>query len=203
MNHLYKEGSKKSPTIVLLHGTGGTEHDLIPLAKAIDSDASILALRGDVIEDGMARFFKRLRPGVFDEDDLKIRTRAMIDRIERLSKELGFDKDNVYALGYSNGANIAASVLFHTAETFKGAMLLHPMVPFKNAKLPKLLDKEIFISAGVNDPICSAQESEMLEGMFKSSQADVTLAWFNEGHSIGSKEVDAVKRWYQEIRKKG
>ncbi len=201
MIHEFKQGKEGAPTFVLLHGTGGTEHDLMPLAKALDQDASILTFRGDVIEDGMARFFRRLRPGVFDEEDLLIRTEAMIERIDKLSNDLSFDGDNVYAIGYSNGANLAASILFKTSETFKGAMLLHPMVPLKGVKLPNLSSNEILITAGVNDPICPKDESEMLFKMFDEARSNVTVEWFKEGHSIGASEVEALKRWY--ANKKG
>src|SRR5699024_11695027 len=113
----------------LLHGTGGTEQDLLPLAEKVDPDANVLSVRGNVSENGMPRFFRRLAEGVFDEEDLIFRTKELNDFLDNAAEENNFDRNNIIAIGYSNGANIAASLLFHYQDALRGAMLHHPMVP--------------------------------------------------------------------------
>ena len=130
MKHIFKPGKDASkPVLLLLHGTGGTEQDLLGLADLIDPDAGVLSVRGNVLENGMPRFFRRLAEGVFDEEDLIFRTQELNAFIDDAAKENDFDRLNVIAVGYSNGANIAASLLFHYADALKGAILHHPMVP--------------------------------------------------------------------------
>src|SRR5690625_2441372 len=111
--------------MLLLHGTGGTEKDLIPLAEEIDSTASVLSVRGNVLEQGMPRFFRRLAEGVFDEEDLLFRTKELNQFIDQMPEKHEFNRRNVVAIGYSNGANIASSLLFHYQDALKGAILLH------------------------------------------------------------------------------
>ena len=112
MKHIFKQGADKSkPTILLLHGTGGTEQDLLPLAELIDPEASVLSVRGNVLENGMPRFFRRLAEGVFDEEDLIFRTNELHSFLNEAAEEHGFDRANIVAVGYSNGANIAASLV--------------------------------------------------------------------------------------------
>src|SRR5690625_3808849 len=139
MKHIFKEGKDSNqPTLLLLHGTGGNELDLIPIAERIDSAASILSVRGNVLENGMPRFFRRLAEGVFDEEDLIFRTKQLNEFLKDASEKYDFDRENIIAIGYSNGANIAASLLFHYQNTLKGAILHHPMVPRRNIELPDL-----------------------------------------------------------------
>src|SRR5690625_1592958 len=114
MKHIFQKGNDPSkPTLLLLHGTGGTEQDLLPLSENIDPDANILSVRGNVSENGMPRFFRRLAEGVFDEEDLIFRTKELNEFLDEAAETYGFDRDQVVAVGYSNGANIAASLLFH------------------------------------------------------------------------------------------
>ncbi|SFH92765.1 alpha/beta hydrolase [Pisciglobus halotolerans] len=112
MIHLFKEGNPTKPVFLLLHGTGGNEYDLLPVAEFIDPEASILSVRGNILENGMPRFFKRLAEGVFDEEDLIKETKQLYDFINQAAEKYHFDRKKVIALGYSNGANIAASLLF-------------------------------------------------------------------------------------------
>src|SRR4051812_42563939 len=110
MKHIFKKGvQKEAPTLVLFHGTGGTEHDLLPLAKMISPASSVLSVRGNVLENGMPRFFRRLAEGVFDEADLIFRTKEVKDFLDQAADQYGFDRGNLCAVGYSNGANIAGS----------------------------------------------------------------------------------------------
>ena len=200
MQHVFHKGTDETkPTLLLLHGTGGNEHDLIGLAKKIDDTANILSVRGNVLENGMPRFFRRLAEGVFDMEDLIFRTQELKDFVSQAAEEHGFDRTRVIAIGYSNGANIAASLLFHYADALAGAILHHPMVPRRGIELPTLTNIPVFISAGTNDPMCSAQESEDLEALLSAAGADVTTAWFNYGHQLTMPEVEAAREWYQSI----
>lgn len=200
MKHLFEKGKDPSkPTLLLLHGTGGTEQDLIPLAGHVDSDAHILSVRGNVLENGMPRFFKRLAEGVFDEEDLIFRTNELNQFLDEAAEKYGFDRGNIMAIGYSNGANIAASLLFHDQHALKGAILHHPMVPRRGIELPNLSGKSIFIAAGINDPLCSADESRELQSLLESAQADVSIFWDDKGHQLTMNEVEAAKEWYRSL----
>lgn len=198
MKHIYNEGSNSAITLLLLHGTGGTEQDLLPLAERIDSGANVLSVRGNITENGMFRYFKRLSPGVFDEEDLKFRTHELKDFLDKAAIEYGFDRNKVVAVGYSNGANIAGSLLFHYSDALAGAILHHPMVPLRDIPLPDLSQTPIFIGAGTNDQMCPPEESEQLEQLFRNAGADVTLHWENYGHQLTGSEVDAAENWYIE-----
>lgn len=197
MKHIFKQGTDRTaPVLLLLHGTGGTENDLLPLAERIAPEASVLSVRGNVLENGMPRFFRRLAEGVFDEEDLIHRTQELNDFLDQSAEEYGFDRHNVVAIGYSNGANIAGSLLFHYQGTLKGAILHHPMVPRRGVKLPDLTDLPVFIAAGDNDPICLPQETAELDTLLKEAGAKVTVHWEKFGHRLTSSEVDAAAGWY-------
>ncbi|MUG43699.1 alpha/beta hydrolase [Paenibacillus woosongensis] len=199
MRHLFEKGiDTKAPTLVLFHGTGGTERDLLPLAKLVSPNSSVLAVRGNVLENGMPRFFRRLAEGVFDEEDLIFRTKELHDFLDQSAKEYEFDRGNLVAIGYSNGANIAGSLLFHYEHAFKGAILHHPMVPLRGIQLPNLAGVPVFIGAGTNDPICSPGETEELEKLLSGAGADVTVHWENFGHQLTSSEVNAAAAWFRE-----
>lgn len=200
MKHIFQKGTNPSrPTFLMLHGTGGNENDLLPIAAHIDSQASVLSVRGNVSENGMPRFFKRLSEGVFDMEDLKLRTEELNDFIGEAAEEHGFDRANVIAIGYSNGANIAANLLFTYADALKGAILHHPMVPNRDAELPNLAGVPVFIAAGTNDPICPAEESTDLERLLSDAGASVKLHWENYGHQLTMPEVEAAKEWYDNL----
>ncbi|MDQ0201743.1 alpha/beta hydrolase [Neobacillus ginsengisoli] len=202
MKHIFNKGQEPTkPTLLLLHGTGGNELDLLPLAGRIDDEASVLSVRGNVLENGMPRFFRRLAEGVFDEQDLIFRTKELNEFLDEAAEKYGFDRDNIVAIGYSNGANIAASLLFHYQNALKGAILHHPMVPRKGVDLPDLSGKNVFIAAGTNDPICSPMESAELESLLKKANANVELHWENRGHQLTMEEVEAAAKWYKELYK--
>ena len=203
MHHVWLTGDRGAPVLVLLHGTGGTARDLIPLAQRIHPNPSILSFLGDVNEAGMARFFTRLKPGVFDEVDVIRRAKTMRVRLENQASQRGFSLQEVIAIGYSNGANLLAAMLFLDEAPFKRAVLLHPMVPLAAVSPAGLAEKTILVTAGKNDPICPQDESQTLADAFKNAGADVTIRWFNEGHSIGNAEVHGVESWVQNTIKKG
>ncbi|PAV28277.1 carboxylesterase [Virgibacillus profundi] len=200
MKHIFQKGNDPSkPTLLLLHGTGGTEQDLLPLADKIDAGANVLSVRGNVLENGMPRFFRRLAEGVFDEEDLINRTKELNEFLDEAAEKYEFDRNNIMAIGYSNGANIAASLLFHYKDALKGAILHHPMVPRRGIDLPDLSGKGVFIAAGKNDPICPAQESEDLKSLLETAGAHVKLHWENRGHQLTFDEVEAAEKWYTSI----
>ena len=145
----------------------------------------------------MPRFFRRLAEGIFDEEDLIFRTKELNEFLDEAAKTYEFDRTNIVAIGYSNGANIAASLLFHYENALKGAVLHHPMVPRRGTQLPNLEEKSVFIAAGTNDPICSPAESEELKTLLESANANVTMHWENRGHQLTMGEVEKAKEWYE------
>ncbi|PAL11661.1 alpha/beta hydrolase [Peribacillus simplex] len=198
MKHIFQKGSNpEAPLLLLLHGTGGTETDLLPLSEMVSPGSSVLSVRGNVLENGMPRYFRRLAEGVFDEEDLIFRTKELYDFLESASGKYDFDRDRVVALGYSNGANIAASLLFHYEGALQGAILYHPMVPRRGIDLPSLSDIPVFIAAGKNDPICPAEETDELNQLLQQAGATVEVQWENYGHQLTRSEVDAAGSWFQ------
>lgn len=197
MVHLYKPAnSVDKPIFVLLHGMGGTERDLIPLTTMIDSQAGYLSLRGNVLENGVIRrYFKRIAAGQFDQIDLEARTLELYETIEQASIHYGFSLSNVILLGYSNGANIAGSLLFRIPTPIQRAVLLHPMVPVRSITPPSLSHLSVFIGAGRNDSICPPQESLELHQLLSQAGATVQLHWTTGGHSITEDELLALRQW--------
>ena len=185
----------KKFTFVLLHGTGGNEEDLIPLGKEIEPTASILSPRGKVLENGMPRFFRRLAEGVFDKEDLKFRTRELADFIQKCSLHYKFDLRKTIAIGFSNGANIAASILLLRPDVFQGAILFRAMVPLVPNPLPDLSNKKILLSAGVNDPIVSRMETESLYRLFQNANTNIVLKWQNSSHNLIQEDIVAARKW--------
>jgi phospholipase/carboxylesterase len=185
------------PTLLLLHGTGGNEDDLIPLGKELAPNASILSVRGKVLENGMPRFFRRLEEGVFDMEDLKKRTDELAEFIVKSSSAYKFDPESVIAIGYSNGANIAASVLLRRPEVLAGAILFRAMVPFIPTVMPDLSKKSIILLEGLYDPIVSKAEAQSLLELFTKTQSSVTLKWQNSGHNLTQEDIVAAKKWLE------
>jgi phospholipase/carboxylesterase len=198
LKHLFKQGNKDLPTLLLLHGTGGDERDLLPLAEMIEPDASVLSVKGNVDENGMARFFARLREGVFDENDLVFRTKELNEFIDESAKDYGFDRQNIVALGYSNGANIAASLMYHYKDALKGGILFHAMVPRRNVELPDLSEVTVFIGAGKRDPLIPLQETKELVKNLQDAGTQVKEFWTEGGHELRRDEVDEAKKWFED-----
>jgi phospholipase/carboxylesterase len=190
--------SAEAPTILALHGTGGDENDLVPLARMVSPDAAVLSPRGNVLENGMPRFFKRLAEGVFDLEDLRARTADLAQFVAAASAKYKFDPSRVVALGYSNGANIAASLMLSNPGVLKGGILLRPMVPFEPDPLPSLRGTSVLISAGREDPMIPQASTSRLAALLKQAGADVTLSWYDTGHDLVPREMEQATRWFGE-----
>lgn len=194
------EDNKSSRTLVLFHGTGGTKEDLIPIAKMIDSSANILSFEGDVDEAGMKRFFKRKGPGVFDEADLISRTHNLKASLDQIIDEKGLNKNHLIAMGYSNGANIIGSLLYHYESPFKVIFLHHPMMPYSDKEPCKQEGLDVFIGAGKNDPICSNDQTLGVAKVLRDNGAFVDIHWHDSGHQLTQSELSAAKSFFETKR---
>ena len=197
--HEFVPGSS-SRTLLLLHGTGGNERDLIPLGRELDPDASLLSPRGKVLENGMPRFFRRLAEGVFDLEDLRKRTNELADFVEAAAQHYGFASVNVVAVGYSNGANIAASTLLLRPQVLSAAVLFRAMVPLIPDKLPDLSSVRIWIGAGDQDPIVPSSETKRLAELLRRAGADVTIRFAKAGHGLTNDDLEAARHWLGELK---
>ena len=186
-------------TLVLLHGTGGNERDLIPLGRELDPSAALLSLRGKVLENGMPRFFRRLAEGVFDLNDLKKRTNELADFVAAAARHYGFASDRVVAVGYSNGANIGASTLLLRPKVLSAAILFRAMVPLVPETKPDLSSTRVWIGAGSNDPIIPISETKQLAELLRNAGADVTIRFFQASHALTPVDVDAAREWLMHL----
>jgi phospholipase/carboxylesterase len=184
-------------TLLLLHGTGGNENDLILLGRELDPDANLLSPRGKVLENGMPRFFRRLAEGIFDEEDLIGRTHELADFIKQATTKYNLNQQDVCAVGYSNGANIAGSLLLLRPETLSGAVLLRAMVPLVPEKLPDLEGIPVLLASSRYDPIIPADEALEFAAMLRNAGADVNLSWDDGGHRLTSETIEVARRWLQ------
>lgn len=194
--HVYQPPSTVGvPTLLMLHGTGGNEHDLVPLAADLMPGAGVLSPRGKVLEQGMPRFFRRFAEGVFDLDDLRQRTRELADFVGEASGHYKFDPSRVVAVGFSNGANIAGSTLLLAPGTLAGAVLLRAMVPIVPDPLPRLPATPVLISNGRVDSLVPAAETERLAALLRSSGANVTVNWHQAGHQLVHDDIAQARVW--------
>ena len=198
--HEFVPGSS-SRTLLLLHGTGGNERDLIALGRELDPNAALLSPRGKVLENGMPRFFRRFAEGVFDLEDLKYRTNELADFVTAAGEHYGFTSDNVVAVGYSNGANIAASMLLLRPEVMPAAILFRAMVPLVPNKLPELSSVHVWIGAGDQDSIIPPSEAQGLVELLRRAGADVTIRFFNAGHGLTNDDLEAARHWLGALNK--
>ena len=182
-------------TLLLLHGTGGSERDLIPLGQELDSNASLLSPRGKVLENGMPRFFRRLAEGVFDLEDLRKRTHELADFVVSAAERYRIDLKKTVAVGYSNGANIAASVLLLRPEVLSAAILFRAMVPLIPETVPHLTSVRVWIGAGSSDRIVPVSETKKLAELLRETEADVTIRFFHSGHELTADDVDSAREW--------
>lgn len=182
-------------TLLLLHGTGGDENDLVPLGRAVAPGAALLSPRGKVLEGSAPRFFRRLAEGVFDLPDLQARTHELAAFVRDAATHYGFDPGRVVALGFSNGANIAASALLLHPDLLAGAVLLRAMVPFEPPAPVALPGTPVYLGAGRFDPIIPPENSARLAALLEESGARTTLAWQPTGHQLAQPELAQVRDW--------
>ena len=182
-------------TLLLLHGTGGDENDLVPLGRELAQGATILSPRGKVSEYGAARFFRRLAEGVFDQEDLVFRTHELSDFILAASQEYGFDPSRLVGVGYSNGANVAASLMLLHPGLLRAAVLFRAMVPFEPEEAPDLSGIPVFLAAGSRDRMIAPQNTERLAEILRESGADLDLRWRDTGHPLTYEEVAEARQW--------
>ncbi len=193
--HRFVPGTQPgAPALLLLHGTGGSEDDLISLGRALAPVAPLLSPRGQVLENGMPRFFRRLAEGVFDQDDLRLRAGLLASFIARAVETYALPGPPV-AVGFSNGANIAAAVLLLHPGSLSGALLFRPMVPLVPDPLPALHEVRVLIAAGRQDPIVSPEQSQALADLLERAGAEVTMHWSNSGHGLSREDLEAGERW--------
>lgn len=187
------------PTLLMLHGTGGNEHDLLLLGRMLCPGAAMLSPRGRVVEHDMPRFFRRFAQGVFDLDDVRARAAELIAFVAEASEAYGFDARRVVAAGYSNGANIAHATLLLHPGAFAAAALFHPQLVITPDPLPDLAGTPIFVGAGERDPIVRRDEAEALIDVLARSGARVTTHWTPGGHSLSREETSQARAWMEAL----
>jgi len=181
----------QAPALFLFHGTGGDENQFFELGQHLLPGARLVAPRGDVSEGGAARFFRRTGEGVYDMADLARAVQKMAGFVEdRLAERV---PSKVVGLGYSNGANILASLAFERPELFDSLILMHPLIPFAPNDAPGLAGRSVLITAGKRDPICPAPETQRLADYFSRQGAEVTLHWHQGGHELRQDELAAIQ----------
>jgi phospholipase/carboxylesterase len=192
--HIWNPGTK-SRTLLLLHGTGGDENDLIPVGKTLDPDANLLSVRGRVDENGANRFFRGFGEGVFDQENMRQVTAALAEFIGAASLRYGFDTKNLFAVGFSNGANIGASLLMRHPEVLAGGVLIRAMVPFEPSSPVDLAGVRLLLSSGAYDPMVPRAAAERLAAIFVQGGADVEHVWAPVGHNLTREELDHARDW--------
>ena len=186
-------------TLLVLHGTGGSEDDLVPLGRELLPGAAILSPRGKVSEYGAARFFRRLAEGVFDHEDLVFRTHELAEFVEAASREYGFDPSKLVAVGYSNGANIAASLMLLHPRLLRAAVLFRAMVPFEPEEPVDLSGMPVFLAAGRMDRMIPPQNTQRLAEILTEAGADLDLRWRDTGHALTYEEVAEAREWFSGV----
>lgn len=199
--HVFKPGTDPArPPVLLLHGTGGDEHDLLPLGRLAAPGAALLSPRGAVLENGMPRFFRRLAEGVFDEDDLRRRTDDLAAFIRQAQRRHGIGAP--VALGFSNGANIAASLLLRHPGLLRGAVLLRPMLPFADPPAGDLAGTSVLMLSGTADPIVPAVNSQALATKLLAAGAAVTHRALPVGHGLSQVDVSLARDWMTGLKER-
>jgi phospholipase/carboxylesterase len=202
MHYIYKPSENpEAKTLLLLHGTGGNETDLLQLAESFGKDINVLSLRGNTDENGMTRFFKRLGMGVFDEEDLEFRTHEMVFFLKDLAIKEKFDVTKIIALGYSNGANIAGATLLLYPNFLAATILFRPMMPFKNKKTEiNSHNTPVFLSSGKEDPTVNPEETKLYKALLKNNGFDVTEFILYTSHILIQQDLDLAVEWFKKIK---
>lgn len=193
MKHIFKQGEQGKPVFLLLHGTGGDERDLLPLAEMLDPSYNVLSVKGEISENGMARYFKRRAEGDYDLEDLEYRGQELYDFIKESSKEYEFNLEDVIPVGFSNGSNMAINLILRESTPFQKALLFAPLYPLDSQDNQKDLSNfKVFLSMGKQDPIVTQEQSERVIEIFKERGAEVHETWVNS-HEITQEAVLAAK----------
>ena len=195
--HRFTAGRAGAPALLLLHGTGGNESDLLPLGERLAPGAALLSPRGQVLEHGMPRFFRRHAEGVFDQDDLARRTDDLAVFVRQAREAYALADAPLVAVGFSNGANIAASLLLRGTGVLDGAVLLRPMVPFEPDAPPPLHGIPTLLLAGRQDPIAGDTPSRLAE-LLRAAGAEVELVWQPAGHGLVAADIESAERWLRD-----
>lgn len=193
--HRFIAAPKPGRALLLFHGTGGNEDDLLPLGRALDPGAALLGVRGQVLENGAPRYFRRLAEGVFDEADVVVRANAMAEFIAAAVVNYRIAKETLVAIGYSNGANLAAAMLLLGLGSFHSAILFRAMVPLSHPPEISLQGRHVLISAGVFDPIVTVQQTEALSVLLRERGAQVDLKLQDSGHDLSTSDIVSGRDW--------
>lgn len=195
--HVWLPGEGGSP-LVLLHGTGGDENDLLGLREHLSPGSPALSVRGEVLENGMPRFFRRLREGVFDEDDLRTRVDELADFLAAAETEYGIAPGSEVVAGFSNGANIASALLFRRPEALAGAVLLAAMAPFRHGPpQADLTGKRVAVVNGRHDPMATPAHTETLTDELRAAGAEVAVVDHDGGHTIEPRTLPQIREFLQ------
>jgi phospholipase/carboxylesterase/glyoxalase family protein len=199
--HQYVAGRTNGtgPTLLLLHGTGGDETSLIGLGELLAPGYALLSPRGKVLENGMPRFFRRISEGLFDVEDLRFRTRELAGFVRDAPSSYGIDTNTLIAVGYSNGANIAASLLLLEPGLLHAAVLFRAMVPFEPERLPDLSGTSVYLGSGRSEPLVPPDNAARLAEILRGTGADVELRWMNGGHGLSADDVSEAGAWISRI----
>jgi predicted esterase len=195
--HQFVPAKSSRTTVLLLHGTGGDENDLVPIGRGLAPGAALLSPRGRVNENGMARFFRRIREGVFDEEDIRNRAAELEKFVLDSAEQYHFDPARVVALGYSNGANMAASILLLNPGLFSGAVLMRPTLPLEPERPLPIASTPVLILAGQHDQMIPAAGTEKLARVLSHAGARVEARWHNLGHELGPEDFTAAREFLQ------
>jgi phospholipase/carboxylesterase len=197
--HVYRPGTGRNPyTLLLLHGTGGDEHDMVPLAEAIAPGAQLISPRGQVIENGASRFFRRFAEGVLDVEDWRQRSQELADFVAAGCAEYGIYPKNLFAAGYSNGANIAQGLLLLRPEVLGGAILFRPMFITDEVPVNDLSGRPILLLGGSHDPITPRQDLPQVAQQLEKRGAYVTIKTVQASHGLVQDDILLARQWLAE-----
>lgn len=195
MKHIFEKGKDGHPVLILLHGTGGDETSLIQVANILDPEATYLGIKGEVNENGMNRYFKRLSEGNYDEEDLNKRGQELMTFIKDSSEKYEFDFNDLVLVGFSNGSNIGINLLLQDDSPIKKAILMAPLYPVDTSHLTQTKDDvEVFLSMGTDDPLCPVEGSKDVIALFKNKGAKVEEFW-TYTHEVTLAILNTAKEW--------